>query len=267
MVNELTLNPKIVDDDFHIPEEVKRDFLAKKVAIEDMPLGNALDPAGELAPGVVFVPGRWNVIEVRQPDGVIILEAPISNGYSAKVIADVEKRFPGLPIKGVITTSDAWPHIGGLREYAARGIPIYALGLNRPILERLLAAPHTLQPDALAPHAKADNITYISEKTTLGSGPNAVELLPMRSVTCERQLIVYMAGRNLLYSSDAFQRAPSGEFFLPQTLSEVVDVVRREKINVDVDVGMHIGPTPWKEIEKAVADTIASGQKPTAEQY
>jgi hypothetical protein len=266
MVNELTLNPKTVDDDFHIPEEVKRDFLAKKVEIEDMPFGNTSELAREIAPDVVFVPGRWNVVEVRQPDGVMILEAPISNGYSSKVIDDVEKRFPGVPIKGVITTSGAWPHIGGLREYAARGIPIYALDLNRPILERLLAAPHTLRPDTLALHAKTANITYLSEKTTLGSGPSAVELIPMRTATCERQLVVYMTDRHLLYSSDAFQRASSGEFFLPQTLSEVLDVVRREKINVEVDVGMHIGPTPWKEIEQTVAGTIASGQKAAAEQ-
>jgi hypothetical protein len=36
MVNELVLNPQISDDDFRIPEEVKREFLAKKVAIEDI---------------------------------------------------------------------------------------------------------------------------------------------------------------------------------------------------------------------------------------
>jgi hypothetical protein len=58
----------------------------------------------------------------------------------------------------------------------------------------------------------------------------------------------------VLYSSEAFQRVPSGEFFLPQALSEIVDVARREKLEVITDVGMHIGPTSWKEIEDAVVE-------------
>jgi hypothetical protein len=50
----------------------------------------------------------------------------------------------------------------------------------------------------------------------------------------------------------------------PQTLSEVMDVVQREKLDVEVDVGMHLGPTPWKEIERTVAAISASGQKTDA---
>ena len=66
-------------------------------------------------------------------------------------------------------------------------------------------------------------------------------------------MAVYLPGQKLLYSSDAFQRGRSGEFFLPQTLSEIVDVATREKLEIVTDVGMHIGPTPWKEVEEAVS--------------
>jgi len=41
-------------------------------------------------------------------------------------------------------------HIGGLREYAARGIPIYALDVNVPVVRSLLSAPHAQVPDSLA---------------------------------------------------------------------------------------------------------------------
>jgi hypothetical protein len=43
-----------------------------------------------------------------------------------------------------------------------------------------------------------------------------------------------------------------------------MDVVQREKLDVEVDVGMHLGPTPWKEIERTVAAISASGQKTDA---
>jgi hypothetical protein len=37
---------------------------------------------------------------------------------------------PGKRVKAVITTSTAYPHFGGLREYVARGIPVYAADVN-----------------------------------------------------------------------------------------------------------------------------------------
>ena len=49
----------------------------------------------------------------KQDDGIVILEAPISSGYSAKVIAEAKKRFPGIPIQAVITTSDSWLTLPG----------------------------------------------------------------------------------------------------------------------------------------------------------
>jgi hypothetical protein len=262
MVNELTFNPPVKAEDFAIPEEVRKSFLSRKRKNEDIPLGLGGSPAREIAPGVVLVSGLWNVEEIRQSDGIVILEGPIASGYSKRVIEDARKRFPGLPIKAVISTSDAWPHIGGLREYAAEDIPIYALDLNRPILERLLSAPHHLEPDTLASRSGPPRIIYVSRRTKLGEGANALEIIPLRTVTGERQLFVYLPGPKILYSSDLFQRDSSGNFFLPQTVSEALDVVKREHLEVDLDIGMHLAPTPWSDVEHVV--TVAPGMPPSS---
>jgi hypothetical protein len=94
-----------------------------------------------------------------------------------------ERRWPGVPVKAVISTSDAWPHLAGLREFAARGIPIYVLDLNVAILQRLVAAHRTCFPDALArvPRAAA-KWRVVAGKTIIGIGPN-------RGETSERQMI------------------------------------------------------------------------------
>jgi hypothetical protein len=251
-INEVAFNVALNEAAFAIPDDVKKAFAALARTTEDIPLESPNDPPQEIAPGVVQVRGSWNVAEVKQDDGVVIIEGPISNGYSAKVIADAEKRFPGVPIKAVVTTSDSWPHIGGLREYVARGIPVYALDLNRGILERLFAAPHRENPDALAQKRGQAKVTYVAAATSLGEGENRLVMYPFREVTGERQMMVYFPARKLLYSSDLFQGIPSGEFFLPQTLWEAMDAVRREKIEVETDFGMHLGPTPWKNIDAAV---------------
>ena len=54
-----------------------------------------------------------------------------------------------MPIIAVLSTSDSWPHTGGVRQAVALGLPVYVLDLNRPLLDRMMSAPHTIEPDAL----------------------------------------------------------------------------------------------------------------------
>jgi hypothetical protein len=258
-VNEINFHPSVPDNALTFPDDVKSVFMARRTLIDDLPLGRPNAPAIQVAPGIVQIPASWNTAEVRQSDGIVIIEGPIANGYSAKVIEDAQKRFPGLPIKAVITTSDAWPHIGGLREYAARGIPIYALDLNKPILERLMASPHRMAPDALARSGRQAKFTFVSKRMTLGAGVNRVELIPLRTTTGERGMAVYFPEGKLLYGSDLFQRS-RGEFFLPQFLTEIADVVEREKLDVLKVFCMHLEPTPWSDIIGSIAKYAAANK-------
>ncbi|HKD18792.1 MAG TPA: hypothetical protein VKG23_13150, partial [Thermoanaerobaculia bacterium] len=133
-ISKLQPGPAPSPDDFAIPQSEKDSFAARggDRPLDEMPLGTPSKPAVELASGVVVIPGSWGVTLVRQSDGVVVLEAPISGGYSARVLDEAKRRFPGLPVKAVVTTSDSWPHFGGIREYVARGIPVYLLDLNVP---------------------------------------------------------------------------------------------------------------------------------------
>ncbi|MDQ3744727.1 MAG: MBL fold metallo-hydrolase, partial [Acidobacteriota bacterium] len=243
----VSFDPEIVGSDFNIPEDVRQAYAARPHAVDQLPLGNAA-PARELADGVVQIPGLWNVSLVRQDDGVVVIEAPISPAYSAKVVDEVARRFPGIPIKAVITTSDSWPHIGGVREYVARKIPVYALDLNRPILERLLAAPHTLRPDLLARSPQNPRFEIVSGKVALGSGANRIEIYPYRTQTGERQMMVYLPNHKLLYSSDLFSEDGKGGYFTPQYVAEFLSAVRRERLSVETVFGMHLGPTKFDKV-------------------
>jgi hypothetical protein len=198
------------------------------------------------------VPASFDILEVRQESGFVIVEGPLSSSYSEKVIADAQKRFGEARLSAVITTTDAWPHIGGLREYVARGVPIYAPTLNLPILQRLMAAKYITEPDALAKKARAANVRAVSAKTVIGAGTNRIELYPIRGATTERQMLVYFPGPQLLYTSDAF--TIRGDFvFLPQMVSEVVDAVAREHLTVSTAVGMHYDALPRSAVVAAAA--------------
>lgn len=252
-ITEVKLNGEFPDDSFAISPEEKAAFAKRSVTYDDTALGNPKRPAVELVKDVVHIPGSWNVTLVRQADGIVVLEAPISSGYSTKVLAEAERRWPGVPVKAVISTSDAWPHVAGIREYAARGIPIYALDMNLPILKRFVSSRRTLAPDSLEKSGKKPNFHVITGKTLLGQGANRLEIYPLRGETSERQMMVYFPEHKLLYGSDPFQQDSHG-YFYPQTVWELVHAVEREKLSVETFFMMHIGPTKWSELSKPIQD-------------
>ncbi len=258
-IRKLQIDAPLVESELTIPEAVRAKYDPKAVAVDldQRPLGDPSQPAQELAPEIVLIPGSWNATFVHQEDGIVILEAPISSGYSAKVITEAKRRFPGQVIKAVITTSDSWPHLAGVREYVAQGIPIYALDLNRPILERVIAAKYTSRPDAQERAPRRPEFHLVQGRTVVGSGANRIEIYPIHGETSERQMMVYFPEHHLLYGSDPFQVNQDGSFFYPQTVTELMDAVAREHLTVDRFFMMHIGPTPWADLGKAVAASEA----------
>jgi hypothetical protein len=248
-ITKIDFNPALPADAFTISPEIRAAFAprAMKTIDDRAPGKNTTD----LAAGIVLIPGPWNTTLVQQPDGLVIVEAPMSSGYSAKVIDFAQQKFPGVKIKAVITTSDSWPHIGGLREYIAHGIPVYVLDRTVPLIERFLRAPRTKYPDTLAKSPHKADLRPVSAKTTIGTGPNRLEIYPLHGETSERQMMVYFPEHKLLYGSDPFQDL-DGKFFYPQTVSEVKSAVDREHLVVDRFFMMHIGPNPWSKVEETL---------------
>jgi len=76
-------------------------------------------------------------------------------------------------------------------------------------------------------------------------------LIPARGESSERVLIVYFPDTGWVYSSDLVNRNPDGSFFLPAYLGELIDTVKREKLTVDTVFGMHLRPTPYRDLVSA----------------
>jgi hypothetical protein len=214
------------------------------------------DKPTALAPGVDLYRGAWNSTIVKQPDGVVILEAPISGLYIQGVIDEAKKKYPCAPITAVLSTSDSWPHTGGVRAVVAQGLPVYILDLNQPLLDKMMAAPHTLDPDALqnarntktASGADAANWKIVSGEMEIGSGDNRMELFPLRGASTERQYMVYFPQFRLLYASDTLALNDDGSLYDPELMHEVAQAAQRENLQVDTVFAMHQGPIPWAQV-------------------
>jgi len=201
-----------------------------------------------LAPGVDLYQGPWSVTIVRQDNGVLMLEAPISPRFVKGALDKARDLYPSLPIKAVLTTSDSWPHIAGVRQAVAEKLPVYALDLNLPILKRMVAAPHTLRPDDLQTHPELAHWVAVSGMHQIGRGPNRVVLYPLRGASTGRQYMVYFPGHRLLYASDTLVLESAHKLYDPELMREVMQAVEREHLPVDTVYAMHQGPVPWSHV-------------------
>lgn len=236
--------------------------------------------ATELAPGITMFEGAWNSTIVKQDDGVYILEAPISGLYTQGVIDEAKKRYPDVPVRGVFSTSDSWPHTGGVRQCVALGLPVYILDLNRALLEREIAAAHTMHLDLLARVQVAVAVgdigvtvatgatprrpewRIVSGKVVVGTGANRAELYPIRGASTERQYMVYFPERYLLYASDTLVLNDNGSLYDPELMREVTAAVAREGLSVTTVFAMHQGPVAWKQVEDLVRAAMSPTEAP-----
>jgi glyoxylase-like metal-dependent hydrolase (beta-lactamase superfamily II) len=155
-----------------------------------------------LAEGIDLFLGSWNTTIVKEADGVVILETPISGNFTEGILAEAKRRYPDAAVKAVLSTSDSWPHVGGVRADVSEGLPVYVLDLNEPLLERMVTAPHAIDPDALERAKKTPVWKIVAGKTEIGTGANRMVLYPLRGASTERQYMVYFPERRLLYASD-----------------------------------------------------------------
>jgi len=203
-----------------------------------------------LADGIDLFSGSWNTTIVKQTDGVVILETPISGKFTEGILAEAKKRYPDAAVKAVLSTSDSWPHVGGVRADVAAGLPVYILDLNEPLLERMVEAPHTIDPDAEETAKKKPVWKIVSEKTEIGTGANRMVVYPLRGASTERQYMVYFPERKLLYASDTLVVNDDQTIYDPQLTHEVEQAVEREHLVVETVWAMHQAPVAWSEVVK-----------------
>jgi hypothetical protein len=141
----------------------------------------------------------------------------------------------------------------------AAGIPVYILDLNKPIIDRLIAANYKTYPDELEknPGRKRTKLNIVSTKTVIGSGTNELDLYPVRTETGERMIMIYAPQLKVLYGADLIQPLPRGGFFMPQYITELRDAAEREKLDVERVFAMHSPLFEWR----TVLDTLNESGK------
>lgn len=248
-ITSIDFHPEVSETTFEIPADLPPASPAKPV--EETVLNT--DGIIEVADNIFTIPGSWNVGHIIQSDGILVIEGPISSGYNAQHLAYLKEKYPNKPIKAVLATSDAWPHVGGIREFAAQKIPVYTHRLNKEIISRILAADHSPLPDAYEKSKAKPKFELIDKPVELNDPLNPVRILPVDGEGGERMIMLYFPKSKVLYASDLVQYdARSKSFFSPQYLTEVQTVVERYGLDVETVFAFHTGPLAYSEIIKSI---------------
>jgi glyoxylase-like metal-dependent hydrolase (beta-lactamase superfamily II) len=171
-------------------------------------------------------------------DHLIVIEAPLHEERSLAVLAALESRFPGKPVRNVISTHFHNDHSGGLRAYAAVGATIVTGKASEAFVQKMLQAPHTYVPDSLQKASKPGVVEAVDgEKKLLTDGDRTVEAYPIPNGHAEGMLAAYVSHAKLLFVSDLF--SPGAPRQPPGWPKELLDSITAAGIKVEHIVGGH----------------------------
>jgi glyoxylase-like metal-dependent hydrolase (beta-lactamase superfamily II) len=148
---------------------------------------------------------------VAQRDGIVVIEAPLSEQRSDAVMAKVRELYPGKRITGVINTHAHFDHAGGLRSYVAAGVPVITLKRNADYYARAWAAPHTLNPDRQSKMKRKPAFRTFDTKLSITDDTHPIEVLAIEgSGHNDVFAMVYLPKDRVLVEADAWTPAPPG---------------------------------------------------------
>jgi glyoxylase-like metal-dependent hydrolase (beta-lactamase superfamily II) len=209
-----------------------------------------------VADGVWFLAGgSHNSVLIEMKDHLILVESPINDDRAAAVLGEV-KKLSSKPIKYVIASHHHFDHSGGLRAVSAEGATIIAHDANKAFLEKMLAAPATLNPDRLAKAGKKGAVESTGAKRTLTDGSRTVDIHQIAdNVHHSGIVMVYLPKEKLLVEADMYT-PPAANAPAPTTVNtnwvSLADNVAQLNLAVDQILPLHGRVVPYADLTKGI---------------
>jgi glyoxylase-like metal-dependent hydrolase (beta-lactamase superfamily II) len=189
-------------------------------------------------------------------DHVVVVEGPLNDQRALAVIAETRRLVPAKPIRYVIATHHHFDHSGGLRAFAAEGIPLITHESTRAFFERAFATPATLDPDHLTKSGRRGAVEGMGDRRTLTDGARVVEIHLIRgNAHADGLLMVYLPKEKLLIEADAFTPVAAGapNPTPPSPFSvNLADNIARLNLAVDQILPIHGRMVALAELHRAI---------------
>jgi len=229
-----------------------------------LPAGNALfdqparpDTIRVAANAWLFSNPMYTSGAVLARDTVFVLDATTSEARARQDSAWIASVFPGRHPVVVVVTDLAWPHVGGVRFWVARGATIVSHAASKPFLDKLIARRWTLTPDALEQNRKTATWRFRPVRDSISLAGGDIVLYPIDGISSEGALMAWVPGSRFLWASDYIQNLtkPTGY------AREVLRATRRTGIIPERFAAEHVKLSRWE-----VVDSLHSAEAPAITQ-
>jgi glyoxylase-like metal-dependent hydrolase (beta-lactamase superfamily II) len=199
----------------------------------------------KVSDGIWHFAGGSVIVEMK--DHVIVIEAPTNEGRSVATLDWIKRTIPAKPIRLLINTHSHFDHAGGIRTFAAEGIPIVTWAGNIPYYNEVFALPHTMNPDRLAQSAKKPTFDGVIGARTLTDGSRSLVIYHHQgSMHNPGMLMVFLPKERILVEADMFygmSASPTEDVGAGYAnFVQWYDVVQRLKLDVETIIPIHGHP-------------------------
>jgi len=217
--------------------------------------------AEKVADGVWFLAGgSHNSVAIEMKDHMVLVEAPLYDGRSNAVLAEVKKLVPGKPIRYVINSHHHFDHAGGLRSAVAEGATLVVSADAKPYFDKVFANPNRISPDSMAKSGKKAKIIGFGAgkqaKKVFTDGSRSFEIHSIAdSVHAEGFNMVYLPKEKLVIEADAYTPLPPNA--PPPTPvngnhANLAQNIERLKLDVERILPLHGRVVPMAELHRTI---------------
>ena len=195
----------------------------------------------QLGDGVYAILPAYAALAVEFDDHIVVFEGPQSELRGNAIIAEVKRIIPDKPIRYVVNSHWHADHSSGLRAFVAEGATILTHPINKPWLEQVLNAPHTLNPDRQEQVKNTVIVEELPEKMVLSDGNQILELYYVQgSNHVEGMIMGYVPKLRVLVEADGFNPAArAGGPVRSRNAANLLENIRRLNLDVDTIVAVH----------------------------
>jgi glyoxylase-like metal-dependent hydrolase (beta-lactamase superfamily II) len=211
----------------------------------------AQPPSEKLAEGIYLIKGAYASLAVDFKDYIVVIEGPNSEERGLFVIEETKRLIPNKPIRYVVNTHTHFDHSSGLRPFVAEGATVITHEVNRPFLEKVFSAPHTLNPDTLSRAKKTARFETMTTKKVLTDGNHVIELHQQQSTGHHPGIIfAYLPKQKILMEADGYNANVPANSPTPNPVGpyavNLVENVRRLNLDIDRIISIHMPPDDRK---------------------
>lgn len=137
-------------------------------------------------------------------DFLVVTEAPLNSANGELVIAEAQRIAPGKPIRYFLFNHFHNWYSGGFRPFVQRGVTILSKGGNKPYLDYLASAPHTIDNDRLQQDPKAVKFEELKDSATISDGKYVMKVYHIgeKSAHTYDYLVYYFPAEKMLFEGD-----------------------------------------------------------------